>query len=282
MSEILSPKFNIKISSDSSGSIIHSVYMSIYYQLVDDIIDGKYKVGDVIPTQNELAERFGVSRVTVREAIKELIRRNIVVTVKGKGTFVVACPTAVGTFMRADGYSRNRYMGIDKRVKSKIIEISVLPANEQLATELMISERSLVTRIMRLHLLDDNSTCLDDTYLVNKYLNNINFHDEDLENGSLYELLENKANIKLDFIEEKVRAVSCSADVARYLKIIHGEPVLHIRRRSFDAHGNAIEYCENYQRSDIYYMVVQTKCITIGRKAGGIESALCSENDKLF
>jgi len=249
--------------------------MSIYYELVNDIVDGKYRVGDIIPTQNKLAERFGVSRVTVREAIKELVRRNVLVTVKGKGTFVIACPTAVDAFMRANGYSRNRYVDFGRRVRSKIIEISVLPATKHLATELMISERSLVTRIMRLRLLDDNSTCLDDAYLVNKYLNNINFHDEDLESGSLYKLLEKKANIELDFIEEKVRAVSCSAKVANNLGIITGEPVLHIRRRLFDTHGNAIEYCESYQRSDMYYMVVQTQRVAESDEVGGEDSLLC-------
>ena len=61
--------------TDGKDSKKKSVYMHICYQIIEDIIKGKYEVGDVIPTQNELAESFEVSRTTVREAIKELIHR---------------------------------------------------------------------------------------------------------------------------------------------------------------------------------------------------------------
>lgn len=52
-----------------------SAYMKIFLEIADDIANGIYKVGDVIPTQLELASAYQVSRVTVREAIKELTRR---------------------------------------------------------------------------------------------------------------------------------------------------------------------------------------------------------------
>ena len=246
------------------GSNTNSIYMRIYYQLIDDIMTGKYNVGDAIPTQNELAERFGVSRVTVREAIKELIRRNVLSATKGKGTFVMATPSAFGSFERTDGSSKTRYVNFGKKIKSKVIDISVVPADRQLAAELMIPEYTLLTRIRRIRLSGENPACLDDAYIVNRYVENIDFYNEDLETGSLYDLLRDKASIVFVYMEEKMRAMSCTAEVAQYLQIMPGEPVLNIRRRSFDQYGKVIEFCENNERSDMYYTVVQTRRTTHG------------------
>lgn len=242
----------------------HSIYMDIYYQIVDDIMNGVYGMGDAIPTQNELAERFGVSRVTVREAIKELCRREILTTVKGKGTFVIAHPTTLGSFDRTDGSTKTRYVNFGKKVHSRVIDISVMPADKKLANELMVPEYTLLTHIVRLRFAGESPVCVDTVYLVNRYVENIDFVNENLSTGSLYDLLKNKAGIVLDLIEEKMRAVTCSPEIARHLQIKPGEPILYIQRRSFDQYGKAIEVCENYERSDMYYTVVQTRRLAQG------------------
>ena len=92
---------------------------------------------------------------------------------------------------------------------------------------------------------------------MKRYVGNIDFYQEDLENGSLYNLLNTKANIYFDVIDEKFRAVGCPDNVARLLDILPDEPVLSIKRTSSDQLGRIIEYCENYQRSDIFYTHTQ-------------------------
>ena len=254
--------------------MLNSTYMRIYYHLINEIMTGKYNIGDLIPTQNELAEQFGVSRVTVREAIKELCRRNILRTVKGKGTFVTTNPSSLGSFDRTDGLSKARYLNYRKKISSKVIEISVVPADKQLAVELMVPQYTLLTRIMRLRLDGEQPVCLDIAYLVSRYVSNIDFYNENLETDSLYDLLRDKSGIEFDLVEEKMRAMSCTNEVAYHLQIKPGEPVLSIRRRSFDQYGKAIEFCENYERSDTYYTVVQSRRITRGKVSVDIYNKL--------
>lgn len=83
-----------------------SAYMKIFLEIADDIANGIYKVGDVIPTQLELASAYQVSRVTVREAIKELTRRGVVATQKGKGTVVIGNLFRAVDYQRVEGFSK--------------------------------------------------------------------------------------------------------------------------------------------------------------------------------
>ena len=236
-----------------------SVYMNICYQILDDIIKDKYSVGDLIPTQNELSERFHVSRATVREAIKELIRRGVLKAVKGKGTFVITKPGEITKDNRLDGFSGLRFRNIGREVHSKVIVIEEIPADKKLSNKLIIPQEDLVTHIRRVRYVDMIPLCVDDAYLATRYLKGIDFHKENLVTGSLYKVLETKADIYFDFVEEKYRAVSCPEELADYLEISHGEPVLAIERISCDEFGKQIEYCENYERSDLFSTVIQSR-----------------------
>ncbi len=234
-----------------------SVYMNICYQIIDDIVKNKYSVGDLIPTQNELAEKFQVSRTTIREAVKELIRRNILRAVKGKGTFVVAKPGELARNSHTEGFSGAQFRNIGREVHSRVILIEEISADKKLSNKLVVPEKSSITHIRRIRYVDLIPLCVDDAYLVTGYLGGIDFSKEDLETGSLYKILEEKAGICFRYVEEKYRAVSCSKEFASYLGISPNEPVLGIEMISCDEFGKPVEYCENYERSDLFYTVIQ-------------------------
>ena len=162
-----------------------SVYMNICYQIIDDIVKNKYSVGDLIPTQNELAEKFQVSRTTIREAVMELIRRNILRAVKGKGTFVVAKPGELARNSHTEGFSGAQFRNIGREVHSRVILIEEISADKKLSNKLVVPEKSSITHIRRIRYVDLIPLCVDDAYLVTGYLGGIDFSKEDLETGSL-------------------------------------------------------------------------------------------------
>ena len=69
------------------------LYYQVEHVIRQRIITGEYPPGSQIPSENELSHEMGVSRVTVREALRELVRENMLVKVQGKGTFVAQHPT---------------------------------------------------------------------------------------------------------------------------------------------------------------------------------------------
>lgn len=246
-----------------------AVYMKVYYQIIEEIINGGYGPGAMLPTQNEFAERFGVSRVTIREAIKELSHRGIVEAVKGRGTTVLHPPQELGGHERQKGLSQNNGAGFDQAIYSRVISIEVVPADDRVSKALRVPPRTLLTRIMRVRISGQRPACLDDVYLLNKYVRDINFFEADLETGSLYALLKAQADITFDCVEERFRAVGCPRQVATWLEIKAGEPVMQTQRLSFDEFGRVIEYCESYQRSDLYYSVIRSR----GGLGGSISAA---------
>lgn len=237
----------------------NSVYMNICYKIIEDVINGKYEIGDFIPTQNELADMYKVSRATIREAIKELIHRGILKTVKGKGTFVVNRPGEIGRAERFKGFTGANFRNIGTEKKTRVIVVEEIPADKLLSTNLMIPIGNPVVHIKRVRCVGEYPMCVDDAYLAKRYIENIDFQKEDLRNNSLYMILENKANIYIDFIEEKFRGISCTEENAQYLGINAGEPILNIKRMSCDQHGRVVEYCENFERSDLFSTVIQSK-----------------------
>ena len=97
-------------------SFEQSTYMKIYHMIANDITVGVYKAGDIIPTQVELAKKYDVSRATITEAVKELTRRKLVKTQRGKGTFVIVQPLEIGNFKRFDGFSSFRSKHRDRNL----------------------------------------------------------------------------------------------------------------------------------------------------------------------
>lgn len=136
------------------ASFEQSTYMKIYHMIANDITIGVYKAGDIIPTQMELAKKYAVSRATISEAIKELTRRKLVKTQRGKGTFVIVHPLEIGNFKRFDGFSSFRSKHRDRDLTSKVIDVSLIDIPEKIARCLHAPATAKVWRVCRVRYVD--------------------------------------------------------------------------------------------------------------------------------
>lgn len=116
-----------------------SKYKQIKEDIVDDILSGIYEPGDKIPKQNEYAEFYNVSRLTVRRAIDDLVRKGILRTEKGKGTYVREIAKKAYSYRRLAGFSSN-VISSEIKVHSKVINISEIKADVSLAKYLQIEK----------------------------------------------------------------------------------------------------------------------------------------------
>ena len=137
-------------------SKLDSNSMSPLYQQLHDIIlrkiqEEEYKVGDKIPSEEQIMDIYGVSRVTVRNAIKLLVEENVLVKKHGKGTFV-AMPVYVET-MSAGGSFSESGLQMKKVPTTKIISIERKPARKRISEYLGVSEGTEIIRLKRIRLL---------------------------------------------------------------------------------------------------------------------------------
>ena len=252
---------------DNNGQ---SAYIKIHYAIANDIAMGIYKIGDLIPTQIELSQKYHVSRVTISEAIKELARRGILKTQKGKGTYVAATPLEIGNFQRFEGFSKFSSQNKDKNLTSRVIVTERIPAPERVARLLKVEDQTMVSHIVRVRSVNGVPMSYESSYLLNRYVEQIDFTKENLETGSLYAVLKNKAGLSFGYSKEKIRATYCPETVAELLGLSKSEPILFINRVCGTDDETLVECIEIYERSDMTYTAYQSVKSEAGEKQQGM------------
>jgi GntR family transcriptional regulator len=206
---------------------------------------GEIKPGEMIPPERVLCERYGLSRITVRAAIDDLVQQGVLRRAQGKGTFVThrALPldlhklTSFTEDMRARG----------KQPSSKLLELGMVQPAPRIAEAL--STHSTVQRITRLRYADGQIMGLHDTYLPGAFT----FQPEDFrEDSSLHRLMLARYNTALVTAEETLQAIALQDDQAALLDTSPGAPALEIERISYDPEGYPVEYCLMIYRAEHY------------------------------
>src|SRR4029079_11569906 len=106
------------------------LYYQVQHTISQRITRGEYAAGTQLPSESELSRELGVSRVTVREALRVLAQENVVVKVQGRGTFVADNPLVVQPSRNFTGFLEDLYDQLE-RVSVKKIEITQIPATDE-------------------------------------------------------------------------------------------------------------------------------------------------------
>ena len=213
----------------------------LYKQLIsiikNDIHNGVYKAGDKIPSETELCQRYQVSRITVRNAINDLVEEELLFKTQGKGTFV-----SDKKYLRPLNKSLNftsQCLQIGRTPSSRVISIEQLPATVKVAEMLGVEPQDTVVKITRLRYADDLAVMLETNYFSSRYQYLCNY---DLS-GSLYEVLE-KHGIRPDSATKSVGICYASKEEAHLLSVPPFSAMLLIKEQVFDKDGRIIHYCK--------------------------------------
>jgi GntR family transcriptional regulator len=200
------------------------LYKQICENIKKNVETGELKSGDKIPSEYELAKEYCVSRMTVRQAINELIRDRVLVRKRGSGTFVaekniqrIFKPGIVTGFF--EDFSENGILLV-----SKVIENSIVNAPKKIAAAMGIPENSQVCRLTRLREIDGQPVVLDESYLDISLWPYIK--DEDFTLCSLFRYINNIVGVPPKSSEVSIHSTSASQEVARLLQLVTGSPIL--------------------------------------------------------
>jgi GntR family transcriptional regulator len=222
----------------------------LYYQLQQDlesqISSGSLPPGSRLPSEEDLIEKYGVSRTTVRKAIEELERLEIVEIKRGKGTYVKKFKI-IQELTGLTGFVEDM-VALGLRPSAKVLETTSVPAPEEAAQQLEIPVGTQVVRIKRVRIADDVPISFDETYLPFEIGNKI--VGEDLEVFPIFSLLEEKYETPLSEADYRLAAVSVDSDIALELGIDAGDPILLIERTSYSVDHRPVDYEKLYYRGD--------------------------------
>ncbi len=233
-------------------------YKLIREQIVNDIGRGVYGPGETIPKQMEFAQRYNVSRGTVRKALDDLIKRGILKTTKGKGTIVAPVAPDIKDLYRPLSFSESKRVDTEK-LCSKVIEMRKMTAEPWLAKQLKISIGAPVLFMKRVRILDGTPENYQCSYLSCARIEGADLENADLEKGSVFEYISEHTGLYAVMKSEEIRAVACPDFVADELLMGAGDPVLLIMRTVYAQDDLPLEYCEDYECTDVKGLLIVTK-----------------------
>ena len=221
--------------------------MPLYLQLKEKILEdikSNYSAGDIIPAEGKLEEQYKVSRITVRKAIEELERDNVVIKKQGRGTFVQEQKILYDA--NSLGSLTQRLTQQNHQLTTKSISFEIIKGDHYVK-DLLTCNTLLCIR--RTKLLDDIPFALMINYFDVEMVPDI---DKKLNLESLYSFIKEEYNIEFDHAEETVEAKAATAIEAQKLGIEEKSPLLSMYRLSYAKNSKAIEYSNVIIKADMY------------------------------
>lgn len=224
------------------------VYRQVATALREKIDSGEYKPGERLPSERELIEAFGVSRITIREAISLLRSEGLVAAEHGKGVFVRP-PNRVQRLSRsrlsraAREQNKGFFLGdaeANNFTPSVTVKITTEPASADHAAALGVEEGAELLvrdRVMRANGLPVQ---LATSRLPRSITQGTLIEEVETGPGGSYARLE-EAGHQLDYFHETVRTRMPNREEAALLQLPPGTPVLNVRRVAYDTAGRAVE-----------------------------------------
>jgi GntR family transcriptional regulator len=218
------------------------------------IATGELERGQKIPSEDELATRYGVSRMTVRQGLSDLIDDGLLYRRRGIGTFV-ALPHVERDHTRlTDFFENSNIKGI--QTKASILNIEVNPVDAKIAKALSLEKGELIIHIKSIRFADQVPVTLHDAYIPHKLFADLIQDDlTSLEIQHLWSLFEN-LGFRVKNAVQRVEARGADQEIARLMQTEVGAPILYKERTVFADNGTPVEFTYCYNRGDMYSLTV--------------------------
>ncbi|MCA1055665.1 GntR family transcriptional regulator [Rossellomorea aquimaris] len=225
--------------------------LPLYYQIEEHIKalieSGELKPGDVLPSERELAESFTISRMTVRQAITNLVNKNLLYRKKGSGTYVSHKKFEQSLHGLTSFSEDMRSRGLDPG--NKLIHFELSSPTEELIDHFTLEEDDLVYKIKRIRLANGEPMAIETSYIPVKLLPGLS---QKVLSSSLYRYAEEENGIKLGHATQSLEASAATEEDAKHLQLDAGDPVLFIQRETFLEDGAPFELVKSTYRGDKY------------------------------
>ena len=224
-------------------------YYIVKRAIIRKIEKEEYKENELIPSERELTEMFGVSRITVRRAVYELVGENYLYRIQGKGTYVKSDKIQQNLISITSCTQDVINLGMTPR--RHVISASTEIADQRRRRLLELGDNERVFRLERIYFADDDPLNHTVTYLPYKLFPGIDAHDFSCE--SLYSVLGSQYGCQITTATRTIEAVLAEGKIARYLEVSSGTPILHfecVTRGKIHGRECPIEFFKCCYRSD--------------------------------
>ncbi|MHB8618457.1 MAG: GntR family transcriptional regulator [Chloroflexota bacterium] len=230
------------------------LYIQVADALRSRLGQAAWKMGDRLPSEEQLCRDLGVSSITMRRAVAMLVAEGLLVRLQGKGTFVSNDHAIVHGPPQMTSFTQDMQMR-GWKASARVISFHTERAPALVATKLGVSEMSPVCVLSRVRLADNLPVALQTAHLPALLFGGLERFDFSRE--SLYEVLEREYAIKPAVAVENYQASLVDAEEARVLQLAPGSPAFRVERLTSDSGGRRIELVQSVIRGDRYALVLR-------------------------
>lgn len=230
--------------------MITPIYKVIESDIKTKINQGELKSGDLVPSENELKDQYNVSRMTVRQALNNLVNEGYLYRHKGKGTFI--SQRKIEKNIHGVRSFTEEMAATGRKVSNKIISFEHIEASQEIADKLFLNEKDEVIFIERVRYGNDIPVLFEQLYIPAKLFKTIT--KENLT-GSFYQYMEHELGMQISHCIQSIEAISADSKVSIALEVNKNVPTLLIVRNTFLSNGRPFEYVRSYYRADQYKFV---------------------------
>jgi GntR family transcriptional regulator len=213
------------------------LYVQIRDSLRRQILDGTYQVHERLPSENDMMNVFGVSRITIRQALRDLHNEGLVFSAQGKGTFV-SKPKAVQNVQRLEGFGE-AMAAQGYEASARVLSIQQLKAPKAVAASLDLQPGDEVIEVKRVRYLNRSPVCIENSYFpmdIGRRMFSLDL------SGDIFPMLENLFGIPLGGADISLDSILADDEAQQYLSIKTGEAILRVERLTHNRDGRPIDF----------------------------------------
>ena len=213
------------------------LYVQIRDRLRREILDGTYQVHERLPSENEMMGVFGVSRITIRQALRDLHNEGLVFSAQGKGTFV-SKPKAVQNVQRLEGFGE-AMAAQGYEASARVLSIQQLKAPKAVVASLDLQPGDEVIEVKRVRYLNRSPVCIENSYFpmdIGRRMFSLDL------SGDIFPLLENLFGVALGGADISLDAILADEEAQQYLKLKTGEAILRVERLTHNRDGRPVDF----------------------------------------
>ena len=229
------------------------LYHQLKCALMASIDSGQWQSGEQLPTEDKLAENFGVSKITVRQALHDLVDLGYVRRERGRGTFVSKPKFDQGPreLMSFTQEMQRHHL----TAGSRVIDCSTQEADQRVAEALQLRPGDPVFVLKRLRVADGEPMGIQTAHIPQAMVPGLTA--DSLENISLYEIIQIRYGLQPAKARETYFAIPAEAATAELLDIPTGWPVFSVERVTYLPTGKPFEYVQSMMRGDRYNIILE-------------------------
>ena len=230
---------------DKNSSV--PIYVQLEEYIKKKIKEGVYLPGESLPTERELTELFGVSRMTIRQSITNLVHQGVLYKTHGKGAFV--SKEVIEKKLEIESFSED----MEERglvPSSKVLYFEKIMPDDEIRQKLQLSDNEQVYFLNRIRLANDEPMAIEYSYLPEKYFPDLMKYN--LMKCSLYTLMKKEYHSDFNYMKQNIKAVTISKKESELLLNKSRGFALISLRTIFNGDEIPIEYTKTIYNPDRY------------------------------